>query len=107
MPAGRRNLVTSVTLLWLLATLAATADAQPRTPQADVLLYRLFLKDGSFIVSYGEYAKVGGEVVLSMPLGPDKKRLTSRSGSNVGPGSRGPSLRPSAVRDCGGLATSD
>ena len=71
MPVGRRNLVTSVTLLWLLATLAATADAQPRTPQADVLLYRLFLKDGSFIVSYGEYAKVGREVVLSMPLGPD------------------------------------
>jgi hypothetical protein len=71
MPVGRRNLVTSVTLLWLLATLAATADAQPRTPQADVLLYRLFLKDGSFIVSYGEYAQVGSEVVLSMPLGPD------------------------------------
>lgn len=71
MPAGRRNLVTSVTLLWLLAMLAATAAAQPRTPQADVLLYRLFLKDGSFIVSYGEYVNVGGEVVLSMPLGPD------------------------------------
>ena len=36
-----------------------------------MLLYRLFLKDGSFIVSYGEYAKVGHEVVLSMPLGSD------------------------------------
>jgi hypothetical protein len=71
MPVGRRHLVTSVTLLWLLATLAATTDAQPRTPQADVLMYRLFLKDGSFVVSYGEYAKVGSDVVLSMPLGPD------------------------------------
>ena len=69
MPAGRRNHVTSVTLLWVLATLAATASAQSRAPQPDVLLYRLFLKDGSSIVSYGEYAKVGHDVVLSMPLG--------------------------------------
>jgi hypothetical protein len=58
-----------MTLLWLLAITAATAAAQPRALQADVLLYRLFLKDGSFIVSYGEYAKVGADVVLSMPLG--------------------------------------
>src|SRR5215213_10441009 len=71
MPAGRRNLVPAVTLLWLLAALAGAAMAQPPTPAADVLLYRLFLKDGSFVVSYGEYATVGGDVVFSMPIGPD------------------------------------
>jgi len=72
MPAGRRYFVTSVTVLCVVATLAGTTiAAQPRAPQGDVLLYRLFLKDGSFIVSYGEYAKVGQEVVLSMPLGSD------------------------------------
>ena len=70
MSVGRRHFVTSVTVLCLLATLGGTTvAAQPPAPQGDVLLYRLFLKDGSFIVSYGEYAKVGHDVVLSMPLG--------------------------------------
>lgn len=67
---GRRTFATSVTVLCLLATLTGTTvTAQPQAVRDDVSLYRLFLKDGSFVVSYGEYAKVGHEVVLSMPLG--------------------------------------
>ena len=36
---------------------------------ADSVLYRLFLNDGTSIVSYGEFARVAGRVVLSIPLG--------------------------------------
>jgi hypothetical protein len=54
-----------------LAQSGPQADPQAAPFLGDVLLYRLFLKDGSFLVSYGEYARVGRDVVLSMPLGPD------------------------------------
>jgi hypothetical protein len=33
----------------------------------DAVLFRVFLKDGSSLVSYGEYAHVGDRVVFSMP----------------------------------------
>ena len=34
-----------------------------------VSLFRIFLRDGSSAVSYGEYARLDDEVVFSMPLG--------------------------------------
>ena len=36
---------------------------------ADAVLYRVFLRDGSTLVSYGDYARVGDRVVLSVPIG--------------------------------------
>lgn len=36
---------------------------------ADATLYRIFLKDGSALVSYGEFARVADRVVFSMPIG--------------------------------------
>jgi hypothetical protein len=36
---------------------------------SDVTLFRLFLLDGSTVVSYGEFARVDDRVVLSMPVG--------------------------------------
>src|SRR4051812_7651702 len=36
---------------------------------ADATLFRVFLTDGSTLVSYGEFARVADRVVLSMPLG--------------------------------------
>jgi hypothetical protein len=36
---------------------------------ADAVLYRVFLKDGGVLVSYGEFANVADKVVLSMPIG--------------------------------------
>lgn len=36
---------------------------------ADSILYRLFLRDGTSIVSYGEFARVADRVVLSIPVG--------------------------------------
>ena len=50
-------------LLLTVAALAQPADA------ADSILYRLFLRDGTSIVSYGEFARVADRVVLSIPVG--------------------------------------
>ena len=34
-----------------------------------MILYRVFLLDGTTAVSYGEFARIAGNVVFSMPLG--------------------------------------
>jgi len=54
---------------------AALASAQ--SPASRATLFRVFLNDGSTLVSYGEYARVADQVVLSMPLGgtPDAPTL--------------------------------
>jgi hypothetical protein len=36
---------------------------------ADALLYRIFLRDGSTLISYGDYARVADRVVFSIPIG--------------------------------------
>jgi hypothetical protein len=43
----------------------------------DAALFRVFLTDGSSIVTYGEFARVGEQVILSVPVGgtPDDPRL--------------------------------
>jgi hypothetical protein len=51
-----------VAFFWALA-LAAPVHAR------DVVLYRLFLLDGTTAVSYGEFARIAGNVIFSMPLG--------------------------------------
>jgi hypothetical protein len=35
----------------------------------DAMLYRIFLRDGSTLVSYGDFARVGDRVVFSIPIG--------------------------------------
>lgn len=40
-----------------------------RAEAADAVLLRVFLTDGTAVVSYGEYARVGDRVVFSMPMG--------------------------------------
>ena len=59
-----------VVVVWLAAASAAYAAA-------DAALFRLFLRDGTSVVSYGEFARVDDEVVFSMPLGgpSDQPRL--------------------------------
>jgi hypothetical protein len=44
---------------------------------SDATLFRLFLRDGTNVVSYGEFARVDDQVVFSMPVGgpPDDPRL--------------------------------
>src|SRR5262245_56492533 len=52
---------------WLVALLAI-AGAAPVSAES-VTLLRVFLNDGTAIVSYGEYARVGDRLVFSMPIG--------------------------------------
>ena len=58
----RPGIFGAVAVLW-----ASVASAQ--TAPADATLFRVFLRDGSTLVSYGEFARVADEVVLSMPIG--------------------------------------
>src|SRR5579884_1515126 len=57
-------------LRWLAATtilLAAIAGPARAGAGPSATLFRLFLKDGATLVSYGEFARVGDRVVFSMP----------------------------------------
>src|SRR6516162_6821130 len=50
------------------AALVAALCLVPRAHAADdATLLRVFLKDGTSLVSYGEFARVGDRVVFSMP----------------------------------------
>ena len=53
--------------MWL-AALMVIAGAAPAFAES-VTLLRVFLNDGTAIVSYGEYARVGDRLVFSMPIG--------------------------------------
>ena len=53
----------------LLAAPAASNEGPAEVTTADAVLYRVFLKDGGVLVSYGEFANVADRVVLSMPIG--------------------------------------
>ena len=57
---GRRR-ISLVALMALLGAAPAFAES--------VTLLRVFLNDGTAIVSYGEYARVGDRLVFSMPIG--------------------------------------
>lgn len=48
-------------MTWLCSAAPAAAES--------VQLFRVFLNDGTAIVSYGEYARVGDRIVFSMPIG--------------------------------------
>jgi hypothetical protein len=52
----------------LAAALIWIACASPVFAES-VTLFRVFLNDGTAVVSYGEYARVGDRLVFSMPLG--------------------------------------
>ena len=52
----------SAFLIWVFAL------AAPLRYASDVILYRLFMLDGTTAVSYGEFARIAGTVVFSMPL---------------------------------------
>jgi hypothetical protein len=50
--------------LTLVSGAALTAQTQP-----DATIFRVFLRDGSTLVSYGEYARVSDRVVVTLPIG--------------------------------------
>jgi hypothetical protein len=50
----------------LIVACAVPATAQPA---GDASLYRVFLRDGSTVLSFGEFARVADRVVVSLPVG--------------------------------------
>ncbi len=65
---GRLFTVVAV-VAWGVACLAVPALASPAAPKDERALYRIFLQDGTTLISYGEYARVSGRVVFSVPVG--------------------------------------
>jgi hypothetical protein len=59
---ARRPLLVCMTLALLINAVPSSVTA------ADAVLYRIFLHDGSTVVSYGDFARVGGRVVFSIPI---------------------------------------
>ena len=54
----------AVAILWLLT------QARPSAAADDATLLRVFLRDGTSLVSYGEFAHVADRVVFSLPTSP-------------------------------------
>ena len=68
--AGRSgHAIGAIFALLVLAVIGAPA-APARQQDAGAVLYRIFLTDGSSLVSFGEFSRVADRVVFSMPLGP-------------------------------------
>ena len=55
--------------LAVASMLLCGASASAQTAPAEVSLYRVFLNDGTTLLSYGEFARVADRVVVSVPLG--------------------------------------
>jgi hypothetical protein len=51
-----------------VAALCLLTAAQPSDAADDATLLRVFLRDGTSLVSFGEFARVGDRVVFSMPI---------------------------------------
>lgn len=65
----RHRLIMRAVVRCILAVIVCAAAA-PRALAADEgMLLRVFLTDGSSVVTYGEFARVGDQVVLSVPVG--------------------------------------
>jgi hypothetical protein len=56
-------------VLRVLAAVLVILSAPGRAAAAETVHYRVFLRDGSTVVSYGEFARVGNRVIVSVPIG--------------------------------------
>ena len=96
----------TIVVLCLSLSVLSAQSIQPVAPAPAATLFRVFLKDGTTLVSYGEVARVGDRVVFSMP--------TSRVERGGGPSSRESprgsrrlgSTPPNTRRPCARAATS-
>jgi len=74
---------TTAVVFAVVMALATAAGAEA----ADTVLYRVFMNDGTVLVSYGEFARVADRVVLSIPVGdlgpPPNLQLVSIAESTV------------------------
>src|SRR5262245_28581079 len=68
-PIGRYRGLAAAALAAILMAHAGQVRISARQGAIDALLYRIFLRDGSTLVSYGDFARVADRVVFSIPLG--------------------------------------
>jgi len=59
----------------VLFLLGCAGELQAQTAP-DTTLYRVFLRDGSTILSYGEYARVADRVIMSLQVGTEQHMLS-------------------------------
>jgi hypothetical protein len=64
---GHRQMMSAARCI--LALIVCAVGAAWANAADEATLFRVFLKDGSSIVTYGEFARVGDQVVLSVPAG--------------------------------------
>ena len=71
--------------LLLIVLVGAGATVYAQAPPAQATLFRVFLLDGSTLVSYGEFARVADQVVLTVPIrtNPPDLQLVSIPASTV------------------------
>jgi hypothetical protein len=67
-PRSVRHLLKSTVYACVFAAALVFASAT-RAGAAETVLYRLFLMDGTTLISYGEFSRVADRVVFSIPLG--------------------------------------
>src|SRR5829696_499683 len=65
----RSRLVAGAITVVLTGVIAGAGTAVEAAGNGAAVLYRVFLKDGGVLVSYGEFARVADRVVLSIPIG--------------------------------------
>ena len=58
-----------VVVVMVLALAMSLGVVVPASAASDATLFRIFLRDGTSVVSYGEFARVDGQVIFSMPAG--------------------------------------
>src|SRR5216683_275863 len=64
----RRRVAGALFALCLGTTVSAQPQAPAQAAAPEATLFRVFLKDGSTLTSFGEVARVGDRVVFSMPI---------------------------------------
>ena len=66
---ARQGFCAGAILVAWLTSAARPAIAQGATGGSGAVLHRVFLRDGGAIVSFGEFARVGDRVIVSVPIG--------------------------------------
>ena len=63
------RLIAAIIAAVVLGATPGAASGEAAANGSPAVLYRVFLKDGGVLVSYGEFARVADRVVLSIPIG--------------------------------------
>ena len=82
--APRRRAIVALALALCVAPAGAAFGGGPRDPAPS---YRIFLTDGTPLISFGEFARANGRVVFTVPIGlpsdPDALRVVSLPDSAI------------------------